>query len=74
MAPLSSPLVGAEGGGNLITPNLHRDNLPRFKNVDAIGHPGDWAATQLASQSCYACASRAIALMPYYLNTLGSLA
>ncbi|CRM56852.1 TIGR03756 family integrating conjugative element protein [Pseudomonas sp. 25 R 14] len=74
MAPLSSPLSGAEGGGNLITPNLHRDNLPRFKNVDAIGHPGGWAATQLASQSGYACASGATALVPYYLSTLDSLA
>ncbi|NWN46715.1 TIGR03756 family integrating conjugative element protein [Pseudomonas sp. MAFF 301514] len=74
MASLSSPISGAEGGGNLITPNTQRDNLPRFKNVDAIGHPGGWAATQLASQSGYACASGATALMPYYLSTLDSLA
>ena len=74
MASLSSPTSGAEGGGNLITPNTQRDNLPRFKNVDAIGHPGGWAATQLASQSGYACASGATALMPYYLSTLDSLA
>ena len=74
MAALSSPISGAEGGGNLITPNTHRDNLPRFKNVDGIGHPGGWAATQLASQSGYACASGATAFMPYYLSTLDSLA
>lgn len=74
MAALSSPISGAEGGGNLITPNTLRDNLPRFKNVDAIGHPGGWAATQLASQSGYACASGATAFMPYYLSTLDSLA
>ncbi|WP_431033411.1 TIGR03756 family integrating conjugative element protein [Pseudomonas yamanorum] len=74
MAALSSPISGAEGGGNLITPNTHRDNLPRFKNVDGIGHPGGWAATQLASQSGYACASGAKAFMPYYLSTLDSLA
>jgi integrating conjugative element protein (TIGR03756 family) len=74
MAPLSSPISGAEGGGNLITPNTQRNNLPRFKNVDGIGHPGGWAATQLASQSGYACASGATALMPYYLSTLDSLA
>ena len=74
MAALSSPISGAEGGGNLITPNTQRDNLPRFKNVDAIGHPGGWAATQLASQSGYACASGATAFMPYYLSTWDSLA
>ncbi|NWC30724.1 TIGR03756 family integrating conjugative element protein [Pseudomonas tolaasii] len=74
MATLSAPISGAEGGGNLITPNTHRDNLPRFKNVDGIGHPGGWAATQLASQSGYACASGATAFMPYYLSTLDSLA
>ena len=74
MATLSSPVSGAEGGGNLITPNTRRDNLPRFKNVDGIGHPGGWAATQLASQSGYACVSGATAFMPYYLSTLDSLA
>lgn len=74
MAALSSPISGAEGGGNLITPNNQRDNLPRFKNVDGIGHPGGWATTQLASQSGYACASGATAFMPYYLSTLDSLA
>lgn len=74
MATLSSPISGAEGGGNLITPNTHRDNLPRFKNVDGIGHPGGWVATQLASQSGYACARGATAFMPYYLSTLDSLA
>lgn len=74
MAGLSSPINGAEGGGNLITPNTHRDNLTRFKNVDGIGHPGGWIATQLASQSGYACASGAKAFMPYYLSTLDSLA
>jgi len=74
MAALSAPISGAEGGGNLITPNTRRDNLPRFKNVDGIGHPGGWAATQLASQSGYACASGATAFMPYYLSTLDSLA
>ncbi|SFQ19334.1 TIGR03756 family integrating conjugative element protein [Pseudomonas borbori] len=74
MAPLSSPIIGAEGGGNLITPNTRRDNLPRFKNVDGIGHPGGWAATQLAAQSGYACASGATAFMPYYLSTLDTVA
>jgi integrating conjugative element protein (TIGR03756 family) len=74
MASLSSPTSGAEGGGNLITLNTRRDNLPRFKNVDGIGHPGGWAASQLASQSGYACESGATAYLPYYLSTLDTLA
>jgi integrating conjugative element protein (TIGR03756 family) len=74
MAALSSPIRGAEGGGNLITPNTRRDNLPRFKNVDGIGHPGSSAATQLAAQSGYACVSGTTAFKPYYLSTLDSLA
>ena len=74
MAALSSPISSAEGGGNLITPNTLRDNLPRFKNVDGIGHPGGVVATQLAAQSGYACASGATAFQPYYLSTLDSLA
>ena len=74
MAVLSSPISGAEGGGNLITPNTRRDNLARFKNVDGIGHPGGSAVTQLASQSGYACASGATAFKPYYLSTLDLLA
>lgn len=73
LAALSSPIAGSEGGGNLITPNPLRDNLPRFKNVDGIGHPGGAAATQLASQSGYACPSGATAFMPYYLSTLDPL-
>lgn len=73
VAPLSAPIPGAEGGGNLITPSTKRDNLPRFKNVDALGHPGGWAASQLAAQSGYACESGATAYLPYYLSTLDSL-
>ena len=74
MAALSAPIPGAEGGGNLITPNTRRDNLPRFKNVDAIGHPGGWAVSQLAAQSGLACASGALAFQPYFLSTLDTLA
>jgi len=40
MSALSTPTPASQGGGNLITPSPQRDNLPRFKNVDGIGHPG----------------------------------
>jgi len=73
LAVLSAPLPGAEGGGNLITPSQRRDNLPRFKNVDALGHPGGWALTELASQSGYACQSGAKAFLPYFLSPLDTL-
>nr|BFE89573.1 hypothetical protein GCM10020185_01090 [Pseudomonas brassicacearum subsp. brassicacearum] len=48
MAALSSPTSGAEGGGNLITPNTQRDNLPRFKKMlmasatPEAGPPRNW--------------------------------
>ncbi len=48
MATLSSPISGAEGGGNLITPNTQRDNLPRFKKtlmpsvIQVAGPPRNW--------------------------------
>jgi integrating conjugative element protein (TIGR03756 family) len=74
MAALSAPLPGAEGGGNLITPSIRRDNLPRFKNVDAIGHPGGFVAAQLAAASGLVCAGGATALQPYFLSTLDTLA
>lgn len=74
VAFLSAPAPGAEGGGNLISPSARRDNLPRFKNVDALGHPGGSAATRWAAQSGYACPTGATAFRPYYLSTLDSIA
>lgn len=74
MAAMSPPIPGAEDGGNLITPNTRRDNLLRFKNVDAIGHPGGFVAAQLAAASGLVCAGGATALQPYFLSTLDTLA
>ena len=74
MSPLSMPVPGSEGGGNLITPSPRRDNLPRFKNVDAIGHPGGLALTALAQRFGYSCPTGATPLTPYYLSTLDPLA
>lgn len=76
MSALSVPTPLSQGGGNLITPSSQRDNLPRFKNVDGIGHPGGAALTALAQSFGfgYACPSGAVPLAPYYLSTLDPLA
>lgn len=67
MALLGSSKPGAEDGGNLITPNQKRGNLPRFKNTDVIGHPASYVLNQLSS---YTCSSATTGFMPYYLSTL----
>lgn len=67
MSSLSSAKPGAEGGGNLITPNKKRDNLPRFKNADVIGHPAGYV---LSNMGDYICDSATTGFRPYYLSTL----
>ena len=74
VSALSMPTPASQGGGNLITPSKQRDNLPRFKNVDGIGHPGGSALTAFAHGFGYACPSGATPLAPYYLSTLDPLA
>lgn len=74
MSALSMPTSASQGGGNLITPSPQRDNQPRFKNVDGIGHPGVAALTALAHTFGYACPSGAMPFAPYYLSTLDPLA
>lgn len=67
MASLSKAKSGAEGGGNMITPNKKNDNLPRFKNADVIGHPGGYVLNNMGD---YICDSATTGFMPYYLSTL----
>lgn len=69
MRPLSQPNSFAEDGGNVMTPGKGRDNLPRFKNVDIIGHPGSLANTALSNVG-YMCKSATTAFVPYFLSTL----
>ncbi len=73
MAALSTPIPGSEGGGNLLTSAQQRDSQTRFKNVDAIGHPGGLALSAVAQRLGYACPNGATALLPYYLSTLDPL-
>lgn len=65
---LGKSMPGAEGGGNLITPNKTRDNLPRFKNADVIGHPASFILNNMVGG--YTCESATTGFAPYYLSTL----
>ncbi|WP_111414527.1 TIGR03756 family integrating conjugative element protein [Billgrantia lactosivorans] len=46
----------------------------RFKNVDAIGHPGAELFNQFASALGYTCSGAAQAFQPYFVSTLDALA
>lgn len=67
VSPLGREVPGAQGGGNLVTPNTKRNNLPRFKNADVIGHPASYVLQNMGS---YICSSATTGFMPYYLSTL----
>ena len=69
MAAVGAPNPLAQGGGNLLTPNTKRDNQPRFKHVDVIGHPATYA-TLAASFSGYTCSSSTNGFVPYYVSNL----
>lgn len=72
IAPLSAPNASAQGGGN--DHSSRKYSSERFKNADAIGHPGGFVFSRFASASGYACPTGAVAYMPYFLSTLDSLA
>jgi integrating conjugative element protein (TIGR03756 family) len=72
VAGFSAPNASAQGGGN--DHSSRKYSSERFKNTDAIGHPGGYVFSQFASGSGYACRSGATAYMPYFLSTLDSLA
>lgn len=71
VASYSQPNGTAQAGGNMITPSQKRDNLPRFKNADAIGHPGSFMLNNMGD---YICDSATTGFMPYYLSTLDTTA
>lgn len=72
VASFSPPNAMAQAGGNDHSSRAYSSE--RFKNADAIGHPGGFVFSQFASGSGYACQSGATAYMPYFLSTLDSLA
>lgn len=46
--PMSLPNPTAQGGNDGTTNQPHENNLLKFKNADAIGHPGTAAFQQMA--------------------------
>ena len=74
MSFVGAPLPGAEGGGDTHGRHANEHSKVRFKSADAIGHPGGYIASNLASQSGYACATSATPVYPYFVSTLDTLA
>jgi len=72
--PMSLPNPTAQAGGDGTTNHDSENNLSKFKNADAIGHPGGSAFSQFASASGYTCQGAGIAFVPYLLSTLDTLA
>lgn len=76
VASMSPPTAMSAGGGNdhSSSHSSTRYSSERFKNSDAIGHPGGYVFTQFASSSGYVCKTGSTAYMPYFLSTLDPLA
>lgn len=74
MRPMSLPNPTAQGGNDGTTNQPHENNLLKFKNADAIGHPGTAAFQQLAGQFGYFCQGAGTAFTPYLLSTLDTVA
>ncbi|EPC00621.1 hypothetical protein L861_06685 [Litchfieldella anticariensis FP35 = DSM 16096] len=75
MALVSPPTSGALAGGRSTSEaEDHLHEGLRFKNVDAIGHPGNALFSRFVSRFGYSCSSPAEPFMPYFLSTLDALA
>lgn len=71
VAALSPPITGlAEGGGVMTSRHSNTRDILRFKNVDAIGHPGAAAFTAFARGWGLVCASGTTPMRPHFLSTL----
>lgn len=71
---MSLPNPTAQVGGDGTTNEAHEKNLAKFKNADAISHPGGYVFGQFASAFGYICAGTGTAFMPYLLSTLYTVA
>ncbi len=72
--PMSLPNVTAQAGGDGTTNSGHENNLARFKNADAIGHPVGVAFNQFISAFGFICGGAGTPFAPYLLSTLDTLA
>ncbi|WP_231876283.1 TIGR03756 family integrating conjugative element protein [Azotobacter vinelandii] len=73
VAALGTPNASAQGGGTVPSRHSHNRDILRFKNVDAIGHPGTSLFSAFASQYGYACKSGTSSLKPHFLSTLDTV-
>lgn len=73
IAMLSPPLGDALGGGSSDVRVAHEHVNTRFKNTDAIGHPGG-AFYDFISNFGWSCDSPSVPFKPYFLSTLDALA
>ncbi|MGL4667460.1 MAG: TIGR03756 family integrating conjugative element protein, partial [Saezia sp.] len=73
VAFMSTPMLGANAGGDGITSQTHENDLARFKNVDVIGHPGIEVFNQFLSGFDYSCEGAGKAFTPYFLSTLDTI-
>jgi integrating conjugative element protein (TIGR03756 family) len=72
---LLSPSIGnAAGGGRTTEEESSRHSSTRFKNTDAIGHPGGAVFYRMMSGFGFSCESDVQPYMPYFLSTLDALA
>lgn len=70
VARLSPKTSQARGGGNMTARHANTRDILSFRNVDAIGHPGNLAFSQFAGASGYVCPSGTYPLAPHFLSTL----
>lgn len=74
VAMLSPPTGNATGGGRATEEADSRHSNTRFKNTDAIGHPGGAVFYRMLSSFGYSCESDVLPYTPYFLSTLDALA
>lgn len=72
-AAMGMPLPGAQSGGDGVTSQANENNVAKFKNVDVIGHPGNFIFSGFASGSGYSCSGAGTPLVPYFISTLDTV-
>lgn len=73
IAFLNAPASGAVGGGDTNPRITNSKTKIRFKDTDAIGHPGGEAFFRFLSAYGYSCSNSVIPFQPYFLSTLDAL-
>lgn len=73
IAFVGAPLPGAEGGSDTNARSGNSQTKIRFKNTDAIGHPGAEIFSRFLSSYGYSCSSSVVPFQPYFVSTLDTL-